>query len=234
MREDLDTRARDAATAARNSVAPVADAGAPRAPRPRAHRLFLGGAALAVAVTVALVVPGDDVTTVSTGPAKQPGAPPGTGMPPGKPPGMPPALPALGRGDLFVTPLAEGKATDGRAWAMYIGGPSNDLCLGIELREPDLASGTGMCAGSPYGAPPSDPTRPMVLNDTRSPAFVFGRMPADVTEVTVVLADATLLGRRSVVQASGGPFYVVELPTPKDPTAVIGHRADGSSVRYDR
>ena len=215
---DLDSRARQAAAAARGSVAPVAAlATPPAARRAKGPRLRLaGGAAAAVVVAVALISLGDDVTRVSTGPAGQ-GAPA-----PSRPPGTPPPRPTPPLSGTAV-PVATGTADDGRAWELFLGGPSNDLCLGFE--------GTGVCAGEPFGAPAH---RPVHFAELRAPAFVFGRVEADVTGVSVILGTGTTLAPQPVIEAEGGPYYVVELPDDTPPVAVVGHRPDGSTVRHDR
>ncbi|MDQ4070881.1 MAG: hypothetical protein M3203_15635 [Actinomycetota bacterium] len=64
--------------------------------------------------------------------------------------------------------------------------------------------------------PTGRPQPPLFFNDVRAPFFVAGRMPAGITEVTVVLSD------------------VVELPDRTEPAAVLGHSPDGSSARLTR
>jgi hypothetical protein len=131
-----------------------------------------------------------------------------------------------------------GTASDGRAWALYLSSTPNTppgsgpdtLCLGVDLRIPRMSGGA--CGGGPFGAPAS-PYRPIYHSDTRAPFFVGGRVEADVSAVTVVLADGTRLGPSSVIQAQGGPYYAVEVPSESPPKTVIGHRDDGTSVRYD-
>ena len=214
---DLDSRAREAAAAARASVAPVAALAAPPpARRASGPRLLLTGGAVALVAAVALISLGDDVTRVSTGPAGQ-GAPA-----PSRAPGPPAPRPTPELSGAAV-PLATGTAKDARAWQLFFNGPSNDLCLGFE--------GTGVCAGEPFGA---SAHRPVHFAELRAPAFVFGRVEAGVTGVSVVLGTGTTLGPEPVIEAEGGPFYVVELPDHTPPVAVVGHRPDGSTVRYDR
>ncbi len=214
---DLDRRAREAGAAAMASVAPVAAlATPPAARRARGPRLRLDGGAVALVLAVALVSIGDDVTLLSTEPAGQ-----GT-QGPSRPPGTPPPRPTPELSGAEV-PFATGKAKDGRAWELFLAGPSNDLCLGVE--------GTGVCAGAPFGAPAH---RPVHFADLRSPAFAFGRMEAGVTRVSVVLGTGATLGPEPVIEATGGPYYLVELPDHSPPVAVVGHRPDGSTVRHDR
>ena len=211
---DIDSRAREAAGAARASVAPVAaPAATPRARRAGGPRLVLAGGAAAMAVAVALTVAGDEVTRLSTTPAGRQESR-SRDTPPPRP------TPALSG---HAVPFATGTATDGRGWQLFLGGPSDDLCLGVD--------GAGACAGVPFGAPAH---RPVHFDELERPAFAFGRVDAGVTRVSVVLADGTTLGPEPVIEASGGPYYVVELPGAAPPVTVVGHRADGSSVRYDR
>ncbi len=216
---DLDSRGRAAGAAARACVAPVAVlATPPGARRARGPRLRLAGGALGLLVlAVALVSLGDDVTRLSTTPAGQDAAV--SSQPSGTPP--PPPTPALVMPTR--TQVAAGTADDGRAWELFLGGPSNDLCLGFE--------GTGVCAGEPFGTPPY---QPVPFGELGSPAFVFGRVAPGVTHVSVVLGTGATLGREPVIEATGGPFYVVELADHTPPGAVVGHRPDGSTVRYDR
>lgn len=219
---DIDSHAREAAGAARASVAPIAAlattprarrAGGPRVVRPGGPRLVLAGGAAAMAVAVALSIGGDAVPRLSTTPA---------GQQESRTRDTPPPLPTPALSGAGV-PLAAGTATDGRGWRLFLGGPSDDLCLGVD--------GTGACAGVPFGAPAD---RPVHFDELDRPAFAFGRTEAGVTRVSVVLDDGTTLGPEPVVEATGGPYYVVELPDDAPPVAVVGHRADGSSVRYDR
>jgi hypothetical protein len=229
MTNDLDVRARQAAAAARTSVSLVAAravAPTPRQAWPR--RLALAGAALVVVAVVAVAGLGQDVTTVSTGPA----GPGGQGGQAGVgTPGPPPPAPDLGITGVPGSELATGTASDGRAWALYFSSQTSALCLGVDLRIPNVAGGA--CEGGPPGTPVS-PYRPLFLNDARAPYFVGGRAEADVVAVTVVLADGTQVGPTPVVAAPGGPYYAVEVPPASPPASVIGHRADGTSVRYDR
>jgi hypothetical protein len=198
-------------------VALVGAAGAPRVRRERGPRLVVAGGAEAVVVAVAVAALDDDATRLSTTPAGQSGA--GASQANGGP-APTPTPPLVGP---VEAPLAEGTANDGGAWQLFLNGPSNDLCLGAE--------GTGVCAGVPFGAPPY---RPVHFTGLRAPAFVFGRVEAGVTRVSVVLGGGETLAPQPVIAANGGPYYVVQLPDGSSPAAVVGHRADGSSVRHDR
>lgn len=77
--------------------------------------------------------------------------------------------------------------------------------------------------------------RPLRLEDNRMPLHVFGRVPPGIAEVEVELGGGTATGRGPVLQggqAGGGDgFYVVELD--REPVAVVGLRADGSTLRYE-
>lgn len=223
---NLDSRARDAAAAVRASVAGVADT--PLRPPPRRPELRRSLVAVMtltmVAAAVALAVGRTDVTSVSMRP------PDDRPAPNAGPPRTPPPLPDFGPAGP-ATPLVTGTARDGREWAVYIGGPSNDLCLGVDSGDPHMAS--GMCAGGSFGPPPQNPNRPLVFNDLRLPWFVFGRVPADVTAVTVVFGDGSTSSGHPVIQATGHHFYVVEVRTGTAPSAVVGFRSDGSSIRLE-
>lgn len=224
MTTDLDRRARDAAAAARASVGGLAGAVIdPPVRRVGLRRLVVAGCALVLVAVVAFSGLGDDVTTVATGPAG-PGPSIGVGNP-----GSPPPMPDLGITGGLGAELVSGTASGGRAWALYVSTRDNALCLAVDLGRPDV--GGGVCEGGPFGAP-TDPYRPLFHQDTRTRHFVAGRVPAGVTEVTVMLTNATQMDRRPVIPAQGGPYYVVEIPSGSPPAAVIGHRADGTSVRY--
>jgi hypothetical protein len=139
--------------------------------------------------------------------------------------------PPLTRGPARATPsIATGTSSDGRSWSLSIGGPSNDLCFGVELAQGSSSHPTS-CAGSPGGFPPTDPYRPLFHNELRTPPFVFGRMPSGTVAIEVV-ASVSVAGRVPVIDGVGGPFYAVELPDRTKPEAVIGYRADGTSERY--
>lgn len=224
--EDLDTRGREAARAARTAVRPVVEATSPRF-RPGRARLsraigFAIAGACVVAGLLALAVLSPSGTRVSTGPAA--GVPTTTTPPPLPPTGLPSRTP-------FETPITSGRTSDGRTWSLFIGGPSNDLCLGVDLGDGSGAQ-TSTCAGSPFGAPALDPYQPHFHNDLRVIPTVFGRVAPDIVGVEVVRATGQPVGPVPVIHARGGPFYVVELPGSARPVAVIGHRADGTTVRY--
>jgi len=224
---DVDAYGQYAAQAARNAVVPVVDA-ALAAPRrratSRARPMVLAGVGLALAVvsiTFALYR-AENLTTVSTGPA-------GGGL-------TPTVLPAPSAGlaprSPSDTPIATGNTSDGRPWSLFIGGPSADLCLGVELGEGGSRVRTDTCAGAAGGAPAPDPYRPRLSVDSRTPLFVFGRVPADVVEVEIIRAPEPALGPAPSTRVSDGAFYAVELPNREKPVAVVGHRTDGTSVRY--
>ncbi|HEX2047202.1 MAG TPA: hypothetical protein VHF27_05525 [Acidimicrobiales bacterium] len=218
---DLDRRAREAGAAARASVTPVAALATPSGlRRAGGARLRLAGGAAgavaAVALAVALASPGDDVARLSTTPAGQGASV--SSQPSGTPPPPTPSLVMPTRNQ-----LAAGTANDGRAWELFLAGPSGDLCVGVD--------GTGVCAGEPFGSPPY---RPAQFDDGRAPALVFGRLEAGVAQVSVVLGTGETAGPEPVIGADGGPYYVVELPDRTPPVAVVGHRPDGSTVRHDR
>ena len=237
MSMDLDTRAREAAMAARASVSRAADHAVQQGPPPRrvgTRRAAALAAAVVVLVGVAALVLGPVATTdVTTGPAAESGPaasngttlppPPVTALPP--PPAGPPPLPEIGQH------VANGTTRDGRRWILSIGGPSNELCFQVYI---DERNAPGMCAGRPGGAPlPADERfRPLHFQDVRYPAFVFGRMPDGVTEVEAVLESGTMPRQPVVLGADGAVYYAVELDRRATPTAVVGHRRDGTTARH--
>lgn len=164
-----------------------------------------------------VVVIGQDLV-----PTRAVGPPTTTGGGPGPPLSI--ASPAGG------LPITTGTTRDGRAWSLSIGGPSNDLCFGVELA-PGSSTHPGSCAGNPGGLPPTDRYRPLFHNESRTPPFVFGRMPSGTVAVEVV-SSVPASGRVPVIEGASGPFYAVELPDRTKPEAVIGYRADGTSERY--
>lgn len=223
MSADLDSMARDAASAARRSVNTLAGVTPPRARPVYPRRLVLAGAALAVVGVAVRLGLGDDVTTVGTGPATP-------GSVAQRPPATPPPVPDLGIA-AGGTELVTGKTSDGRTWAIYRSSRTNSLCLGVDLRISNMSG--GVCEGG-SAAESEDLYRPLFFNDTRAPYYVGGRVPTDVGAVTVVLTDGTRLGPHPVIPGDGGPYYAVEVPSGSPPASVIGQRADGTSVRYDR
>ncbi|MFP5378145.1 MAG: hypothetical protein ACLGIO_15365 [Acidimicrobiia bacterium] len=226
MSAGVDARGRRAAAAARASVAAVAAAAVDRPPgagRARGRRRVVAAAVAAATVVVALALAdGDGATRLETGPAA-PSAPT-SGAPPPPPPG--PAPPGPG------AVLATGTAADGRPWTLSIGGPSEDLCLAVEL---DERIAPQSCAGRPPGAPvPEADYRPLLTGDVRVPRFVFGPLPSGTAEVVVELAPpATRRGGRVItVEGEAEPFYVVELAPGERPTAVVALGADGRTSRH--
>ena len=224
---DVDAYGQDAAQAARNAVVPVVDAALAAPPMratSRARPKVLAGAGLALAVvSVTFALYGaENFTTVSTGPAAG-------GL---TPPASPPPSAGLIPGGPSDTSIATGNTSDGRAWSLFIGGPSADLCLGVEVGEAGSRARTDTCAGGPGAAPAPDPYRPRLSVDSRTPPFVFGRVPADVVAVEIIRAPEPALGPVPSIRVSGGAFYAVELPDREKPLAVVGHRTDGTSVRY--
>jgi len=226
--DDLDTRGREAARAARSAVLPVVEAArtrfrGSRAGPGRAIALTLAGAwVVAGLITLAVLRPSG--TRVSTGPAS--GVPATTASLPPPPPTRFPS------GTPLEAPITSGRTSDGRTWSLFVGGPSNDLCLGV-----DVGDGSGVrtdtCAGAPFGAPAPDPYQPHFHDDSRIIPTVFGRVPPDVVSVEVLRAAGQPVGPVPVIQAAGGPFYIVELSGSARPVAVIGHRPHGTTVRYN-
>ena len=228
-RDDLDTRIHEAAGAARASVTGLsAEAMAHRAPGTRAVRRarrvatagVLAVAAVAVLMATTLLVStddgGDDATNVAAGPPAE------SQVPPPPPDGPPPAPSPVER------VIAEGTLPSGEAWILGVGGPDDGLCLAV-------AGISGACSSTPLGPalPGDDAYRPLLLGDTRVPPVVFGRMPADIAEVEVALANGEKTERIAVFPGEYGPFYMVELPAGTALVAVIGVRGDSTSVRYE-
>lgn len=226
MSGDLELRAREAAEAVHRSVA-AAGVGAGTQPPPRrpiAGRriaLYAGAVMLAGWAAVALS-PDDESARIISGPAE----PTATTLPP-PPTGGPPRFPT---GQVVAT----GTTSNGVPWTLHIGGPSNELCLSLEFD--DRITG-GTCAGRPFGQPivPDERYRPLRMKDVRVPLYVFGRLPGDIVEIEVELGAGAATGRRPVLRggqvADDDGFYAVELD--RDPVAVIGIRADGTTVRYE-
>lgn len=225
--KDVDAYGEYAAQAARNAVVPVVDAALaapPKGASSRARPMVLAGVGLALAVvsvTFALYR-AENVTTVSTGPAAG-------GLAPAAPP--PPSAGPAPRSP-SDTLIATGNTSDGRAWSLFLGGPSADLCLGVDVGQGGSRVRTDTCAGGPGGAPAPDPYRPLLSADSRTPPFVFGRVPVDVVAIEILRAAEPALGPVPSTRVSAGAFYAVELPDREQPVAVVGHRKDGTSVRY--
>lgn len=220
---DLDERARTAARDARASVASVAQAalaGDLAMPPRRGTVVALGRlavlAVLAVMAGIALVVPdGDDDSAVVADGTRE------------DPPSAPPQSPF---GDDFGdSAVAEGNAADGRAWVLNVGGPSAGLCFTTDVPRATACQGHRPSEAIPAG----ERYRPVVFDDLRGPPFVFGRMPADVAAVEVILEGGEVGARQPVLPSDDGPVYAVELDAGTTPAAVLGIRADGSSMRFD-
>lgn len=252
----LSARAREAALAAMASVHPVElevlsgrAAKRDRVPRPphvARPALMAVGAVVVVAVGLGAlgVTARSDDTKVSTRPADQPTSLlPTTSLAPASPASTP-ALPTGGSGPDRPgrEPLpgagpekvvAAGRINDGRTWTLSASGPSDDLCLSVDLTEKTNIRPT-VCAGRPPGDSSSADDRylPLVNDDGRKPPLVFGRLRGDAAEVEVVLSDGRTIGRHRVISGDGGPFFVVELPVAATPAAVIAYQQDGRSERY--
>jgi hypothetical protein len=221
----IDTLAREASGAARRAVAPVVLASTPVSPRggrsPGVRFVFAG---LVLCLATGLIAFGalrPSGTTVSTGPASESSE---STLPP-PPIGLPPHTGS------FETPITSGQMSDGKTWSLFIGGPANDLCLGIAV-DPVIRS--DVCGGGPGPNPTTDPDpyRPHLHSDSRVVPTVFGRIAADVVMVAVVGANGRSTGPVPVITATGGPYYRVEVPGVPRPLIIIGYRADGSSIRY--
>lgn len=129
--------------------------------------------------------------------------------------------------------IGQGTAGNGAAWTLALGEPSAGLCLTVE---PDAGGeGRSVCAAHPAddSVPSEENFVPVRHAEAGLPPFVFGRAPLGVTEVEVILADGSSLGRAPVVAERGGVFYVVEVTGGSQPIAVFGYRADGTSVRFE-
>jgi hypothetical protein len=170
------------------------------------------------------------VLTDGTRGTANPASPPEIAPPPPDAPGR------FGESVIVGDTIVEGTTTDGRAWVLHVGGPSNDLCFSVDAST-DIGIGgmTGVCGGRPRGGPvpPEERHRPLIGGDLRTPPFVFGRMPDGVVAVEVVLEEGAPPARQLVHRSDEGPVYVVELQPGTNPVGVVGVRADGTSVRFD-
>lgn len=226
--DELDLRAYRASEAARTSVLRLANASPPvwQKGRHRVRSLVTAGVACSVviaAVALLTVSRGSDTTSVSTDLAA-------TGNPSELPP-PPPIPPSRFIGD-GISVITTGTAPDGRVWSLYLSGPDANLCLSVEL--PGVNVEPGMCASTPGGGSlGNDEYRPLFFNDTRAPAFVFGRMPLGVEDVTVDSRSGDVVGRAPVISTSAGLFYVVQVDDGVTPVAVLGRSAQGAPVRYE-
>lgn len=246
MSSDLETRAQQAAKAARASVS-SATAYATRAEPAHRRPIALLGAAVAATMvvlggaTAVLLSRDTDTTRITTGPAASPitslPAPPVmprtppqvTPLPPPPPPPdpapAPPPQPSTG------PVLGTGTAKDGRRWTLSIGGPSNELCFHFNLGE----GGSGGTCASKLGdgpVPADERYRPLLFEDRRLPAFVFGLVPAGVAEVEPESVTGTTNTRTRVLTGASDGSYAIELDRPEMITAVIGYRTDGTTLRY--
>lgn len=191
----------------------------PRRSRMRLAATFaVAAAALAVLVFAAVNVP---LTKVTTGPASD--------VPTTRPPPPPPftSIPRF-PGEVAI---AEGHTRAGEKWELFLGGPSLGLCLGVTVLGEPL-NRPMVCAGAPSGAPSPDPYRPLINQDLRVTPLVAGQVETGVVSVRVVHAGGRTVAPVPVTESTEGRFYVIEVPDRIKPVAVVGTRADGSTVRY--
>jgi hypothetical protein len=139
--------------------------------------------------------------------------------------------PGYGPGGPIGIPLSgTGIASDGSVWALYAVGQARELCFEIDIGARGELMST--CPDGSPATPQEDPVRPLVFADPRTPTFVYGRMPADVGEAEVVVNGGRTLHRQRLPPTPVGRCYVLEAPDDRSPVAVIGYRADGTTVRY--
>jgi hypothetical protein len=187
--------------------------------------LLLAGTAAGV-----VLINDGDSTRVTAGPAAsavttiQPATSTVTTVPPPPPPGVSPStVPST---DVVV---GTGATIDGVPWRLLIGGPSGELCLEVGV---DHRTGSG-CTGRPAGEPlpPEDRYVPLVFNNGTISRLVFGRAPRGITEVQLQTVRGT--DRPSPVLPGTDDAYCVLHADqgPDRPTAVIGIRPDGTTLR---
>ena len=132
-----------------------------------------------------------------------------------------------------ITDIMSGTAVDGDTWTLYVNGPNQNLCLSIELKGSNVSPGA--CAGESLPVARQRPERvyrPFTFDESRTSAFVYGRMPEGTENVSVVLSNGSVLATRETIAGPTGPFYVIEVPEGAKPTTILGSRSDGTSASY--
>ena len=132
-----------------------------------------------------------------------------------------------------ITDIKSGTAADGDTWTLYVNGPNHNLCLSVKLQGSSVSPGA--CTGESLPVARQRPERvyrPSTFNESRTSAFVYGRVPEGTENVSVVLSTGSVLATRETIAGPTGPFYVIEVPEGAKPTTVLGFRADGTSASY--
>jgi hypothetical protein len=126
-----------------------------------------------------------------------------------------------------------GRAADGDVWTLYVNGPNQNLCLSVELKDSSVSPGACATESLPLARQrPERVYRPLAFDESRTSAFVYGRMPEGTENVSVVLSTGSVLAARETIAGPTGPFYVIEMPKGARPATVLGSRGDGTSASY--
>jgi hypothetical protein len=133
-----------------------------------------------------------------------------------------------------ITDIMSGTAADGDTWTLYVNGPNQNLCLSVELKGSSVSPGACTAESLPVARQrPERVYRPLTFDESRTSAFVYGRMPEGTENVSVVLSTGSVLATRETIAGPTGPFYVIEMPEGAKPTTVLGSRVGGTSASYD-
>jgi len=132
-----------------------------------------------------------------------------------------------------ITDIVSGTAADGDVWTLYVNGPNQNLCLSVKLKGRNVSPGSCTTESLPVARQrPERVYRPIAFGESRTSAFVYGRLPEGTENVSVRLSTGRVLAARETIAGPTGPFYVVEMPEGAKPTTVLGSLGDGTSVSY--
>lgn len=132
-----------------------------------------------------------------------------------------------------ITDIVTGTATDGDVWTLFVNGPNQNLCLSVELKGGNVSPGTCSTESLPVVRQNPDRIyRPLVFEESRTSAFVYGRLPEGTEQVAVVLTNGSVLAGQQTIAGPTGPFYVVEMLDGRRPMTVVGTRSDGTLERF--
>lgn len=132
-----------------------------------------------------------------------------------------------------ITDIVSGSSADGNTWTLYVNGPNQNLCLSVDLKGSSVSPGGCTTESLPVARQrPERIYRPLAFGESRTSAFVYGRMPEGTENVSVVLSTGSVLATRETIAGPTGPFYVIEMPAGAKPTTVLGSTGDGTSASY--
>ena len=132
-----------------------------------------------------------------------------------------------------IAEIVSGAATDGDVWTLFVNGPNDNLCLSVQLKGSNVSPGRCNTESIPVARQHHDRVyRPLVFEESRTSAFLYGRLPEGTEQVAMVRTNGGVLAEQKSIAGPTGPFYVVELLDGTRPTTVVGTRSDGTVERF--